>query len=50
MKVDRKDTQFEPVVITIETREELEELVNTLSDGYGSEKLWSKLSVILSES
>ena len=47
MKVDRKDTSFEPVVITIETREELEELVDTLGTGNGSERLWNKLRDIL---
>lgn len=47
MKVERKDSSFQPVTITIETRKELAELVNTLSTGEGSEKLWSELDDIL---
>jgi len=51
MKVEQKEVPaFQPVVITIETRAELYELVKTLESGEGSSGLWDKLSDILAAS
>lgn len=41
MKVEQKEIeQFQPVVITLETREEFEELYKTLDEGPGSPELF----------
>ena len=44
MKVEQKEVPtFQPVVITIETREELKELVITMGNASGCYELWERL-------
>ena len=44
MKIEQKEVPtFQPVVITIETRELLQEVVNTMGNSSGCYELWERL-------